>query len=437
MKKRILNILFWSIISAAFIGPGTITTASKAGAEFGFSLLWALVFSTFACIILQEASARIAISTGKNLGEAISKRFKGRSRRLIVLLFIISAIIIGSAAYETGNLVGAVAGITLIIDIKPYWLVLIMGLMAAIALSLPSLRIIARLMGYLVVIMGTVFLVTAFMIKPDAGEIIKGAIVPNIPEGSGAGLLILGLIGTTVVPYNLFLGSGIADKNQRINEMRLGLGIAIILGGVISGAVLVVGTAVQGDYSYQSLAASLTDGIGEWAIYLFGFGMFAAGFSSAVTAPLASAITAKSLFGTAGKAKWDIGSLNFRLVWAFVLLTGILFGVVNVRPIPVIIFAQAMNGFVLPFISVFIVIVVNDPELMGRSKLNSWISNAFMGIVVWVTMVLGGMNILKSIQSITRWSVITHGYSVWILVFITFLVTLGLFVYIFRIRKSR
>ena len=216
MKKRILNILFWSIISAAFIGPGTITTASKAGAEFGFSLLWALVFSTFACIILQEASARIAISTGKNLGEAISIRFKGRSKRLIILLLIISAIIIGSAAYETGNLVGAVAGLTLIVDIEPYWLVLIMGLMAAIALSLPSLKIIARLMGYLVVIMGTVFLVTAFMIKPDTGEIVKGAIIPNIPDGSGTGLLILGLIGTTVVPYNLFLGSGIADKNQRI-----------------------------------------------------------------------------------------------------------------------------------------------------------------------------------------------------------------------------
>ena len=435
LKKRILNILFWSIISAAFIGPGTITTASKAGAEFGFSLLWALVFSTFACIILQEASARIAISSGKNLGEAISIRFKSRSKRLVILLLIISAIIIGSAAYETGNLVGAVAGLTLIVNVKPYWLVLIIGLMAAIVLSLPSLRIIARLMGYLVVIMGTAFLITAFMIKPDTGEIVKGAILPNIPDGSGAGLLILGLIGTTVVPYNLFLGSGIADKNQRINEMRLGLGIAIMLGGVISGAVLVVGTAVQGDYSYQSLAAALTDGIGEWAIYLFGFGMFAAGFSSAVTAPLASAITAKSLFGAAKKAKWDIGSLNFRLVWVFVLLTGILFGVVNIRPIPVIIFAQAMNGFVLPFISVFIVIVVNDPELMGNLNINRWISNIMMGFVVWVTMVLGGMNILKSVQAVTQWNFISGSYSVWILIFITLLFTLGLFYYIFKRRK--
>ncbi|MCH7658745.1 MAG: Nramp family divalent metal transporter [Bacteroidetes bacterium] len=436
LKKRILNVLFWSIISAAFIGPGTITTASKAGAEFGFSLLWALVFSTFACLILQEASARIAIHTGRNLGEAIAARFKGGYKQLLILLLVVGAVIIGSAAYETGNFVGAVAGISMLVDIKNYWLVLIMGVMAAIALSIPSLRVLARLMGYLVVIMGAAFLVTAIMIKPDVVEIAKGAFLPAIPDGQGTGLLILGLIGTTVVPYNLFLGSGIADKSQKIKEMRIGLGIAIILGGVISGAVLVVGTAIQGDYSYQLLARALTERMGEWALYLFGFGMFAAGFSSAVTAPLASAITAKSLFGTGTKKKWDIGSRNYRLVWGFVLLTGIFFGVINLKPIPVIIFAQALNGFVLPFISVFLVIVVNDPELMGRSKLNGWVSNIMMGFVVWVTMVLGGMNILKSVQTVTQWNIITHSYSVWILIFITFLFTLGLFYYVFKRRIS-
>lgn len=436
LKKRILNVLFWSIISAAFIGPGTITTASKAGAEFGFSLLWALVFSTFACLILQEASARIAIHTGRNLGEAIAARFKGGYKQLLILLLVVGAVIIGSAAYETGNFVGAVAGISMLVDIKNYWLVLIMGVMAAIALSIPSLRVLARLMGYLVVIMGAAFLVTAIMIKPDVVEIAKGAFLPAIPDGQGTGLLILGLIGTTVVPYNLFLGSGIADKSQKIKEMRIGLGIAIMLGGIISGAVLVVGTAIQGDYSYQLLARALTERMGEWALYLFGFGMFAAGFSSAVTAPLASAITAKSLFGTGTKKKWDIGSRNYRLVWGFVLLTGIFFGVINLKPIPVIIFAQALNGFVLPFISVFLVIVVNDPELMGRSKLNGWVSNIMMGFVVWVTMVLGGMNILKSVQTVTQWNIITHSYSVWILIFITFLFTLGLFYYVFKRRIS-
>ena len=115
MKKRILNILFWSVISAAFIGPGTITTASRAGAEFGFSLLWALVFSTIACLVLQEAVARITIYSGRSLGEAIYIRYKKSSSQTVILVLIIGAIILGSAAYETGNILGAVAGLQFLI----------------------------------------------------------------------------------------------------------------------------------------------------------------------------------------------------------------------------------------------------------------------------------------------------------------------------------
>ncbi|RLD51406.1 MAG: divalent metal cation transporter, partial [Bacteroidetes bacterium] len=69
LRKRILSILFWSVVSAAFIGPGTVTTATKAGVYYNFQLLWALVFSTFATLLLQEASARLTIRSQMNLGE--------------------------------------------------------------------------------------------------------------------------------------------------------------------------------------------------------------------------------------------------------------------------------------------------------------------------------------------------------------------------------
>ena len=72
IKKGLLSILFWSVISAAFIGPGTVTTASAAGASFDLDLIWALVFATLACIVLQEAAARVTIGSGKTLGEAIA-----------------------------------------------------------------------------------------------------------------------------------------------------------------------------------------------------------------------------------------------------------------------------------------------------------------------------------------------------------------------------
>ncbi|RMD96348.1 MAG: divalent metal cation transporter, partial [Calditrichaeota bacterium] len=111
--NRLLNILFWSIISAAFIGPGTVTTAAKAGASYRFALLWALLFSTLACLILQEASARITIVSGRNLGQALRDQFHGGVAGFAVLILVLGAIILGCAAYEAGNILGGVAGAVL------------------------------------------------------------------------------------------------------------------------------------------------------------------------------------------------------------------------------------------------------------------------------------------------------------------------------------
>src|SRR5680860_615141 len=161
-KKRILNILFWSVVSAAFIGPGTITTAAKSGANFGAGLLWALLFSTFACLLLQEAAARLTITSGKNLGQAIVEQFKNSKSKIWVLALVLGAIVLGAAAYEMGNILGAVAGFRLIFGISPYILVLIIGATAAVILSIPSFKIISTIMGFVVVIMGIGFLITAF-----------------------------------------------------------------------------------------------------------------------------------------------------------------------------------------------------------------------------------------------------------------------------------
>ena len=396
LKKRVLNILFWSVISAAFIGPGTITTASKAGAVFGFDLLWSLVFSTMGCLLLQEAAARITMASGLNLGQAITRQFEGKSTKIAMLILVVGAIIVGCAAYQTGNLLGAATGVSMIFKIDVWRLVLVIGVAAAVALSIPSLQVIARLMGLLVAVMGVCFFTTVVLLRPGWGDLIRGSLVPTIPAAEGGGLLILGLIGTTIVPYNLFLGSGISDKNQSIGEMRFGLSVAIILGGIISMAVLVVGTAITGEYSLAAVAQALSDRLGRWAGYFFGVGLFAAGFSSGITAPLASAITAKSLFGKSQPERWQTGSLNFRLVWIAILVIGMGFGCAGLQPEPAIILAQALNGLILPVVSIFLLLVVNDPRLMGKKYVNRWHSNILLGLVVWVTLILGLMNIVKA-----------------------------------------
>jgi len=414
-KKRILNILFWSVVSAAFIGPGTITTAAKSGATFGNELLWALVFSTLACLLLQEAAARLTMISGKNLGQAIVEQFEKSRSKWLVLSLVLGAIVLGAAAYEMGNLLGAAAGFQLLFDVPSYIVVPVIGAMAATILSIPSLKIVSTIMGFSVVIMGIGFLVVAFLIQPSLSEIVKGAFIPRIPSKPEAGVLVLGLIGTTIVPYNLFLGSGISTLNQTIGEMRFGLAIAILLGGLFSMAVLVVGTSVVGSFSFEELSSALQQKIGPLGKYLLGFGLFAAGFTSTITAPLAATITLKSLFGNKNPEKWKPGSFNFRIGWLVVLLIGIAFSVVNIKPIPAIILAQALNGFLLPFVSIFLFLVINNPEITGKGNRNPFQLNILMIFVIFITLIIGLNSAAKAVNSaITSGSSSENKYLIFI-----------------------
>ncbi len=405
IKQRILNVLFWSIISAAFIGPGTVTTATKAGVFFHYDLMWTMVFSVIACLLLQEASARIAIFSGLNLGEAIAMQFGDKKSKVLIFTLIIGAIILGSAAYETGNILGSVEGLAFIFSKVPKtYFVLLIGILAFFAFRMKSIRAIAQVLGAFVYIMGLAFILTAIFVHPDISKMMHGIFVPKIPNVPGAGILVLGIIGTTVVPYDLFLGSGIVDKTQTIKEARLGLSISIILGGLISMSIMTVGSSISEgmgpefykhlDFNFNLMKSGLylNSYINDYAVYIFGFGMFAAGFTSAITAPLASAITAKSIFQ---RGDWRTKSFRFQSITVGILLIGIFFGMKQIKPVPAIILAQALNGLILPFISIFMLIIINNPKVM-KKKVNSHLSNVLLGSVVWVTLLMGTFSILKA-----------------------------------------
>lgn len=407
MRKRLLNILFWSVLSAAFIGPGTITTAASAGSGFGFTLLWALAFSTVACIILQEASARLTLASGKNLGQAMKHRFNnslvGKTTGYLVLI----SILLGCAAYEAGNILGGVAGASLISDIPVVILTLVIGTAAFLLLWFGSTKVIAQFLGVIVAIMGICFFTTALLMKPSLGSILNSTLVPRFPSGSE--ILMIGLIGTTVVPYNLFLGSGI-KHTQNLKEMRFSLAAAVILGGVISMAVLVVGSSISGEFTYDALGRSLGDTLGSWASVFFGIGLFAAGLSSALTAPLAAALTARGFLGNDADKNWKEGGKNMKIVWGSVLMIGVIFGVMQVQPIPAIILAQALNGIILPFVTIFLLLVMNDASLLSRSSLNSHGYNLLMGIIVFATLVIGLTNLAKAMNNISDASLVKEEY---------------------------
>lgn len=390
--KRILQVLFWSLIPAAFIGPGTVTTAASAGAGHGYALLWALTFSTLATLVLQEASARVTVMSGRNLAEAIRDRFRGGALGLLVVMLVLGAIVLGNAAYEAGNVLGASAGAALGSPVDARTATLVIALVAAAVLWIGTPRAVTTVLAATVGFMGIAFLVTAFLLGPPAGEVLRGSVVPSVPAGSG--LLLLGLVGTTVVPYNLFLGSA-AARGQDLREIRFGLSVAVVLGGLISMGILIVGAGMEGTFSYEAVSAMLSTRLGSRAGPLFAWGLFAAGFSSAITAPLAAAVTARSLFGE-GTEQWEPRGWRYRAVWMGVLAVGAGFGLAGVRPIPAIILAQALNGVLLPFAAVFLLVVVNDRSLMGDAGINRPATNVVTAAVVAVTLVLGVSGVLRA-----------------------------------------
>jgi Mn2+/Fe2+ NRAMP family transporter len=395
--RRFWSVLFWSVIAAAFIGPGTVTTAASAGAEFRYSLLWTLLFSTIACLLLQESSARVTICSGRDLGQALRQRYRSAPAGRVVLPLIFGAVLFGCAAYEAGNILGGVAGAELGTGLAPRLLTGMCCAGAAIILGLGAPKTVARSLSLLVAVMGVAFFLTAWRLLPAPGDLLRGALIPSLPASSG--LLVLGLVGTTVVPYNLFLGSGLA-RGQTLPELRFGLSIAVLLGGLISMSIVILGAALQGAFSFEALAALLGRRLGNWARFMFSTGLFAAGLSSAITAPLAAAVTARSLFGDvdgSSGAKWRSRGWRYSAVWIVVLAVGLGFGLAGVRPIPAILLAQALNGLLLPLISIFLLLTVNDRKLMGLEGINGGLANISFGVVVAVTFLLGLSSVTRSV----------------------------------------
>ncbi|MBO0938156.1 divalent metal cation transporter [Fibrella sp. HMF5335] len=382
------SILFWSVISAAFIGPGSVTACAIAGSKYELQLLWVLTFATLGTVWLQEAASRITIATGRDLGQVIRQSYSGKTG-LWVAWALFLAIFLGCAAYQAGNILGAVAGLSLMTGLPAPTLTVVVGLVCVGLLWVGSTQSLANFLGVIVFAMGGAFVYVAFGAPVTPGAVAKALVVPNVPSGSL--LLVNGLIGTTIVPYNLFFGSSISPS-QSLSDMRLGIWVAVILGGIISVVLLLAGMLIPDDFSYPHMATVLAERLGPWAGNLFAFGLFAAGFASSLTAPLAAAITAQSLLGV------PKNSPVFRAIWLAVLATGVTFGLLNVTPIPVIVAVQAINGILLPFVTVFLWRVVNDRALLGEHR-NSVSQNVAMGFVVLVTAVLGGWNVWLALAS--------------------------------------
>lgn len=384
------------LVTAAFIGPGTVTSCSMAGAKFGYALIYALVFAVITTIILQEMTGRLSLGTGKDLGQSLRDYSQNPVAKFLFILLTLFSITLGCAAYEAGNIIGGSLGLEMVTGLsKKIWVVLI-SLVAIFVLNRKKYKLVERFLVVLVFIMSLSFLTTAIIIQPDIPSIVQG-IIPSFPKNSI--YLVLALVGTTVVPYNLFLhSSAVKEKwksKNNLRQVKKDLFLSIGLGGIISASIVITSAVTFFEKGIPlehggQLASQLEPLFGPLTNFLFGVGFFAAGLSSAITAPYAAA------FASSGVLGWKKSQEHpgFRFIWMGVILTGFLVSLFNFNPLAVIVFAQVANGLLLPVASVFLLLVLNDRVKMGILA-NSLKQNIYGVAIILIVSFLGIWNIVK------------------------------------------
>ena len=385
-----------TLVTAAFIGPGTLTVCTMAGVKTGYEMLWVMLFAIAATVVLQEMAARLGYATQKGLGEALSSQFSKGLARYLLFFLVIGAILVGNAAYEAGNISGGVLGLELLAGEFRWW-PLILGGLSFVLLYLGRYQLVERILIGMVILMSICFLLTAILVKPDLGALFSG-LIPSAGSFSKM-LLIAALVGTTIVPYNLFLHAATVSKkwskDSSLKALRLENLVAVGLGGLISILIIITAAGSQGNVesveSAKDLAVQLEPLFGQSAKWFMGLGLMAAGVSSALTAPLAAAYAAKGLFGWTG----DERDGRFRAVWILVLVIGIVVSITDVKRVLIIQFAQVTNAILLPCVAVYLLYSANSKKRMGEHA-NGLVSNVLGGIVILLTLVLS----LKSLNSI-------------------------------------
>lgn len=392
-----------ALVAAAFIGPGTVTTCTLAGAKFGFELVWALVFATIATIILQDMATRLGAAARKGLGEALMASIAQPYLRLLAAGLVVLALGVGNAAYESGNLAGGALGIEAMSGSQARRIItLVLALVAGAILMIGEYKPIERILTAMVAVLAASFALAAVIARPGPADLAAG-LVPRIPEGGE--LTTIALVGTTIVPYNLFLHAAAARRRWKasgeLSEARFESAASIGLGGVVS--ILILSTAAASLFSAgievksaSDMALALEPAFGPVARHLVGVGLFAAGLTSAVTAPMATAYALGEIFPAADES----GRVRrFRWIALAIVIAGAGISLFGIDVVTLIVTAQAANGLLLPIMAMFLMFVMNQRSMMG-SAVNGAAANLGGSIVILVTLGLGARGVLRAIGTV-------------------------------------
>ena len=403
MKKINFKLGPGFIITSAFIGPGTITLCTLSGIEFGYSLIWCIIFSIAATSYLQELSTRLGIISRLGLGD-IFKSYTHNTINKVFFIFVFLSLFIGNSAYESGNISGTVMGLetftgSISINLLKFNINLLPVFISIFLVSIivyGSYKVFERMLVSLVFIMSLTFMVTAILSKPDL-NLILGGLVPKINDNNF--IYVIGLIGTTVVPYNLFLHSYISKKKWKSKKdyksSIYDTLLSIFIGGLISISIIITsagaGGLIDGNEVKNAidLGKQLSPYLGDFSKYFISIGLFSAGITSSITAPIATSYALSSIFNY--KPEWK--EKKFKIVSIIIILIGCFFSSTSYNPIYIIKLAQFVNGLFLPIIGISLLWAVNQTHYLGN-----YINTKYYNVIGLLIIIL---SILISLRSLS------------------------------------
>jgi NRAMP (natural resistance-associated macrophage protein)-like metal ion transporter len=398
----------------AVLGPGIIAassgneasgiaTYSTAGAEYGYTLLWSFVPMTICFIVAQEMCVRMGVVTGKGLADLIREQFGVRwtvlimSALLIANTGIIIAEFVGIA--QAGELLGVSRYIAVPITAVVVWWLVVRGT--------------PKTVEQIFLLMSLVFLtyiVSAFLAKPDWSQVGREFITPTFQFEKGYLFTVMALIGTTITPFmQIFIQSSVVEKGLDKNDYQAARtdAIAGVLVANLIAAFIVISTAstlhTQGIKieSAADVATALEPFAGEYAKYLFAVGLFGASMLAMGVLPLA---TAYSLSEALGVEKGLSHSFREAPIFIGIFSTLIAIGVIialipNIPQIKLLLLTQSINGILLPFLLVAIVLLASNREIMGEFR-NSFVYNIFAWLITITVSILSILLIFTTLFGI-------------------------------------
>jgi Mn2+/Fe2+ NRAMP family transporter len=372
------------IAASAGNDSGGISTYSQAGAKYGYEMLWMMMLMTFSLVIVQEMAGRMGAVTGKGFAALIRERFGVRPTFFAMLMLLAS-----NAATSVAEFAGIAAAMELF-GVSKYISVPVAAVVVWLLVVRGSFRNVEKVLLALSLVFVT-YIITAFAAKPDWLVVGASLVTPSVRFEPGFFALAVALTGTTVAPWmQFFVQSNIVDKGTSIKEWALAKW-DVIVGAIAANVVaifIIVTTATvlhpKGVVITEAAqaAAALTPLVGQYATILFAVGLLAASVLAACVLPLTAGYSICEAFGwEAGVDRKFSEAPIFIGIYTFVIFVGAaLILIPGLNLVAVMILSQVVNGMMLPFLLIFMMIIVNDRRIMGEHT-----NGRFFNIVAWLT----------------------------------------------------